>query len=284
MITLENVTFGYKRKRPLFDHFSYNLVQGGIYGLLGRNGAGKSTLLYLMSGLLLPQAGRVCFRGVEVSKRLPQTLADLFVVPEEFMLPSVKLSDFVRLHGGFYPRFSEEDFRRYLRLFEMEGDWHLGGMSMGQKKKVFISFALAANTSLLLMDEPTNGLDILGKSQFRKLMAVGMSEERTLVISTHQVKDIERLLDRVAILDGSRMLFDESVERICRKLYFTETDDRSEVERALAAVPSVRGTRVMLPNTEGRESDLNLELLFNGTLEHPAEVTALFHSLNTDVQ
>lgn len=283
MITLENVTFGYKRKCPLFDRFSYRLAQGGIYGLLGRNGAGKSTLLHLMSGLLLPSSGRVCFRGVEVGKRLPQTLADLFVVPEEFMLPPIKLSEFVRLQGCFYPRFSEEDFRHYLSLFEMEGDWHLDGMSMGQKKKVFISFALAANTSLLLMDEPTNGLDISGKSQFRKLMAAGMNEERTLVISTHQVKDIERLLDRVAILDGSRMLLDESVERICRKLYFTETDDPSEVEQALASVPSVRGTRVMLPNTEGRESDLNLELLFNGTLEHPAEVAALFHSPNTDL-
>lgn len=284
MITFENVTFGYKRKRPLFDNFSYTLAQGGVYGLLGRNGAGKSTMLHLMAGLLTPAEGHVRYRGVEVRRRLPQTQGDLFLVPEEFALPAIKLSDYVRLQGCFYPRFSAEDFRRYLRLFEMGGDWHLDRLSMGQRKKVFICFALAANTALLLMDEPTNGLDISGKSQFRKLMAAGMSEERTLVISTHQVKDIERLLDRVAILDGSRMLLDETVERICQRLYFTETDDRAEVERALAAIPSVRGTRVMLPQSGGdKESDLNLELLFSGALEHPAEMAALFHSSNTDL-
>lgn len=283
MITLENVTFGYRRKCPVFADFSCHLSQGGVYGLLGRNGAGKSTLLHLMAGLLIPGAGHVRFRDVEVSRRLPQTMAEVFIVPEEYALPPLKLADYVRLQGCFYPRFSVVDFKRYLQLFEVEYACRLDNLSMGQRKKVLISFALATHTSLLLMDEPTNGLDISGKSQFRKLMAIEGDEERTMVISTHQVKDIERLVDRVTILDGSRLLLNEPVDRICRALYFTETDDPAEVNRALSAVPSIRGTRVMVPNTDGRDSDLNLELLFNGTLEHPAEMAALFHSSNTDL-
>lgn len=276
MIKVENLAFSYKRKQTLFQDFSYTLQSGGVYGLLGRNGAGKSTLLQLMAGLLIPARGNVRFHGVEVSKRLPSLMSELFFVPEEFELPSVRLSDYVRLMSGFYPRFSEADFRKYLSVFELSEDLHLGSLSMGQRKKVFISFAIATNTAVLLMDEPTNGLDISGKRQFRKIMASGIDENRTLMISTHQVRDVERLLDRVAILEGNRMLLDESVSTICDKLYFTEVEQRDVVQDAIATMPSLRGSYVMLPNDEGRESDLNLELLYEGALAHPELISAMF--------
>ena len=276
MIKVENLAFSYKRKQTLFQDFSYTLQPGGVYGLLGRNGAGKSTLLQLMAGLLIPTRGNVRFHGVEVSKRLPSLMSELFFVPEEFELPSVSLSDYMRLMSGFYPRFSVSDFRKYLSVFELSEDIHLGSLSMGQRKKVFISFAMATNTSVLLMDEPTNGLDISGKRQFRKIMASGIDENRTLMISTHQVRDVERLLDRVAILEGNRMLLDESVSTICDKLYFTEVEQRDEVQGAIATMPSLRGSYVMLSNDEGRESDLNLELLYEGALAHPELISTMF--------
>lgn len=276
MIKVENLAFSYKWKQRLFLDFSYTLQPGGVYGLLGRNGAGKSTLLQLMAGLLIPTRGNVRFHGVEVSKRLPSLMSELFFVPEEFELPTVRLSQYLRLMSGFYPRFSEADFRKYLSVFELSEDIHLGSLSMGQRKKVFISFAMATNTSVLLMDEPTNGLDISGKRQFRKIMASGIDENRTLMISTHQVRDVERLLDRVVILEGNRMLLDESVSTICDKLYFTEVEQRDEVQNAIAAMPSLRGSYVMLPNDEGRESDLNLELLYEGSLAHPEIISAMF--------
>ena len=157
MITVENLSFTYRKsKRAVLNDFSNSFESGRVYGLLGKNGAGKSTLLYLMSGLLTPENGKVVFHDTDVRRRLPVTLQDMFLVPEEFELPSVSLVSYVELNGPFYPRFSKEEMIKYLHYFEMDIDIDLGSLSMGQKKKVFMSFALATNTSLLLMDEPTN--------------------------------------------------------------------------------------------------------------------------------
>ena len=279
MITVENLSFGYKKgKKSVLQDFSLSIGKGKICGLLGKNGAGKSTLLYLMSGLLTPAQGKVLYHGVDVRLRLPQTLNDLYLVPEEFELPSVSLEQYIKLNAPFYPRFSREDLMRNLQLFEMEGDLNLGGLSMGQKKKVLMSFALAANTSLLLMDEPTNGLDIPGKSQFRKLIVSGMTEERCVMISTHQVRDIEQLLEHVVIVDESNVLLNASVSDICEKIYFTETDNEKLVQQALCVLPSFQGNSVMLPNHNSEESDLNLELLFNGVLANRKRIYDLFNS------
>lgn len=279
MITVENLSFAYRKsKHAVLHDFSLSFKPGRVYGLLGKNGAGKSTLLYLMSGLLTPQSGKVLFHDTDVRRRLPVTLQDQFLVPEEFELPSVSLVSYVELNSPFYPRFSKEDLIKYLHYFEMDIDVNLGALSMGQKKKVFMSFALAANTSLLLMDEPTNGLDIPGKSQFRKFIASGMSDERTIVISTHQVRDIDKVLDHVLIMDESRVLLDESTSDICEKLFFVESDDREWAKTALFAIPTIQGNYLILPNEGQEESEINLELLFNATLSAPDEIARLFQT------
>ena len=242
MIEVQHVTFGYGRKKQkVLDDFSLKLEKGSVFGLLGKNGTGKSTLLYLMAGLLRPQSGKVYYRGVDVSLRYPLTLQDMFIVPEEFSLPGVSLKQYVKLNAPFYPRFSRELLNNCLRDFDMDENIHLGELSMGQKKKAFMCFALAANTSLLMMDEPSNGLDIPSKSQFRKVIATGMSEEKSVIISTHQVRDIDSLLDHVVVMDGSKVLLNESVARICEKLCFAElgmnepTDDASTSSRRYRA-------------------------------------------------
>lgn len=205
MIQLNDITFGYKRRgNPVFCHFSMNLEPDSIYGLLGKNGAGKSTLLYLMCGLLRPQSGEALFNGKSVVERRPEILEDIFIVPEEFELPPLKLSTYVKINAPFYPHFSEELLSQCLQDFELPEDINLGGLSMGQKKKAFIAFAIATNTRLLLMDEPTNGLDIPAKACFRRVVARQMREDRTIVISTHQVRDVDALLDHVAVVDHSK--------------------------------------------------------------------------------
>lgn len=165
-------------------------------------------------------------------------------------------------------------------MFELPEDIKLGELSMGQKKKALICFALATRTSWLIMDEPTNGLDIPGKSQFRKLLIREMNESCGIVISTHQVQDVEQLLDHVVILDDARVLLDASVTEICHKLYFTQTDNESETSEAYYALPSYNGHSVMLPNPENKDSEINLELLFNGTLAHPETICPLFNAEN----
>ena len=278
MLQVENISFCYRRgKKEVLHDFSLSLEKGRVYGLLGKNGAGKSTLLYLMSGLLTPKQGRVMYHDTDVRRRLPVTLQDMFLVPEEFELPAVSLISYVELNSKFYPHFSKEDMVRYLHFFEMDLDADLGALSMGQKKKVFMSFALATNTSLLLMDEPTNGLDIPGKSQFRKFIASGMSDDKTIVISTHQVRDIDKVLDHVLIMDNSRVLLDESTANICDKLLFVESDDRELAKTALYAIPSIQGNLLMLPKPEKEESEINLELLFGATLAAPQKMAEMFH-------
>ena len=279
MLQVENISFSYGRRKPeVLSDFSFSLEKGRVYGLLGKNGVGKSTLLYLMCGLLTPKHGRVMYHGVDMRRRLPETLRDVFLVPEEFDLPAVSLVQFVELNSPFYPNFSKEDMMTYLHLFEMDWNIHLGGLSMGQKKKVFMSFALATHTSLLLMDEPTNGLDIMAKSQFRKFIASGMSDERTIVISTHQVRDIDNVLDHVVIMNNSRVLLDESIVRVTERLAFVESDSPALAEEALYKLPSVQGNSLLLPNRDGVETKLNLELLFGAVLADPEKIKELFHS------
>jgi ABC-2 type transport system ATP-binding protein len=278
MLQVKNVSFSYRRgKKEVLHDFSLSLGKGGVYGLLGRNGAGKSTLLYLMSGLLIPKKGEVIYHDVNVRLRQPVTLRDMFLVPEEFDLPPISLLSYVELNSPFYPRFSKEDMVKYLHYFEMDQDVNLGALSMGQKKKVFMSFALATNTSLLIMDEPTNGLDIPGKSQFRKFIASGMTDDKTIIISTHQVRDIDRILDHVLIMDNSQVLLDESIGDICNKLLFVESDNRNLANNALFTLPSVQGNYLLLPNTDGEESEINLELLFGATLAKPEKIKRMFH-------
>lgn len=277
MLNIDNVSYSYSHKgQKVLDDFSLSLSSGGVYGLLGPNGAGKSTLLNLIIGALTPTTGSVTFDGVNTRRRLPAVLSDIFLVPEEFVLPPMSLSQYAKHYGKLYPRFSEEDMKRHLDTFEVPSDVRLDALSMGQKKKVFMSFAMACNTRVLLMDEPTNGLDIPGKSAFRRFAAGSMTDERIFLISTHQVRDVDRLLDHILIMNQSRVLLSTTVAEIQKHLKFSETDNRSIIESALHSIPSISGSSVILPNDDGNDTDLNLELLFDFVLHKPALAETMF--------
>lgn len=277
MIKVKNLTYAYSRKKwPVLRDVSLEIQPGKVYGLLGKNGVGKSTLLYLMAGLLTPMNGVVTMDGTDVRRRLPSTLADIFLMPEEVVLPSMKLEEFVKLNAPLYPRFSEEDMARNLEIFDVDRDVNLGELSMGQKKKVYMSFALACNTQVLLMDEPTNGLDIPGKEAFRRFVAGSMNDERAIVISTHQVRDLEQLLDHIVILDDAKVILDRSIPEIAEKLKFTLTDSPEVIKSALLAVPSVGGVKVVIQNEDGDETEPDVEMLFNLVVNNQGIVQYLF--------
>ncbi|MBR6979576.1 MAG: ABC transporter ATP-binding protein [Prevotella sp.] len=265
MIDIQNISFSYAgQKTKVFNNFSLQLTENNIYGLLGKNGTGKSTLLYLVSGLLRPSHGTVKVDGVESMLRRPEMLEELFIVPEEFDLPNMTLEKYVSINQPFYPRFSREVLQNCLNDFELPASLSLQSLSMGQKKKVFMSFALAAGTRLLLMDEPTNGLDIPSKVQFRRVVANNMTDDRTLIISTHQVHDVESLLDHILILSNERLLLDASVADICEQYNFEYRTPGAPVDDVLYSEPSVQGNAVITRRTADMpETPLNLELLFN---------------------
>ena len=264
MIEIKDMSFRYAGQKSLvFDHFNLRIEENKIYGLLGKNGTGKSTLLYLVAGLQRPTSGCVSVDGNDAYTRKAETLREIFLVPEEFDLPSMTLKRFVELNAPFYPRFSEERLEACLRDFELDTDLQLQSLSMGQKKKVFMSFALATNTKLLLMDEPTNGLDIPSKSQFRKTVAQNMNDDQTIIISTHQVHDVEALLDHILMLNQRELLLNASVQEITEKYVF-EYRQPNDMEGVLYAEPTLQGNAVMARRQEGQaETQVNLELLFN---------------------
>lgn len=278
MIQIKDLSYSYgKGRKAVYTDLDLSFKEGGIYGLLGKNGTGKSTLLYLICGLLRPRKGEVLFNGVNTAKRDVETLQQLFIVPEEFTLPDISLKEYVTLNAVFYPRFSMETLLKSLQDFELDDSIHLKELSMGQKKKAFMSFALATNTPLLLMDEPTNGLDIPSKSQFRKAIASNMSDDKLVIISTHQVRDIDTLLDHVTIIDGSNILLNNSVTDITTRLAFDEVEAGNQPEGTLYSQPSYRGSSIVRLNTDEEETPLNLELLFNATLAEREKIKEIFH-------
>ena len=281
MIRINNITFSYRRKADdVLTNLSLSIEPGAIYGLLGLNGEGKSTLLQLMAGVLTPNSGNITIDDIDVRLRRPSTLSKLFIVPEEFSLPEISLENYVRINAPLYPNFNRDDMERYLKEFGLNSNINLKGLSMGQKKKVFISFALAANTPVMLMDEPTNGLDIPGKSTFRKVISMAASDDRTIIISTHQVRDIDKLLDHIIVMFNHKLLLNEPISEISRRLAFVESNDAELVEKALYCQSSVAGKSLVLPNDNDDDSEVNIETLFNLAIEKPEVITQLFNHKN----
>ncbi len=278
MIEIKDLSYRYKRRRPpVLTDFNLTLQPGNVYGLLGPNGAGKSTLLYLIAGALIPASGSISVDGCCPDRRLPAMLSELMLVPEEVELPPVTLEEYVALNAPFYPRFDQETMHKCLEAFELAPSGRLTGMSMGQRKKAFISFAFACHTRVLLLDEPTNGLDIPGKAAFRSLCADLMTDDSLVVISTHQVRDLDRVIDRVLVMDTRRIIFDASIADIQERLCFETNADRSAIDDALQYIPSPGGFDVMTLNPYGAETEVNLELLFAYALHHTADLNRLFN-------
>jgi len=266
-IKLENVSFKYRGSRKeVLNNVSFEIPENRICGLLGKNGVGKSTALYLIAGLLTPKKGQITVDGRQSVKADPEMLKELFFVPEEFTLPNVQLSDYVKMNLPFYPNFSNEILYACLSDFEMSENIKLSELSMGQKKKVFMSFALATGTRILLMDEPTNGLDIPSKAQFRKAVSRSMTDDRIVIISTHQVHDVEQLLDHIIILSDQGVLLNKSTEEITDEYVF-ETRTPDNMSDVLYSEPSLQGNMVVAPIGDRQETNINLEILFNAATQ-----------------
>ncbi|MDE6808514.1 MAG: ATP-binding cassette domain-containing protein [Muribaculaceae bacterium] len=275
MIEIKNLSFSYPNRYRVFNDLSISIDKGGIYGLLGPNGQGKSTLLYLISGLLRPTSGSVTMNGTSTGKRLPSTLSEIFIVPEEFSLPAITMKEYCCINAPFYPKFSIDELTENLKAFGLDTDTNMASFSMGQKKKAFLSFALACNTSLLLLDEPTNGLDISSKADFRRFIASHMTEDRTIMVSTHQIHDVELLLDHIIMLgkDGQPVI-DCPVSIITDKLCFeTKANGNEPSATELFSRPTFGGSDIVSVRAAGLpETEINLELLYELAAAKPSVI------------
>ncbi|HMH24369.1 MAG TPA: ABC transporter ATP-binding protein [Puia sp.] len=279
MVSIRDFHFSYRRK-PVFTGLDLDLQPGHIYGLLGKNGMGKSTLLRNIAGLLFPRKGTIRALGFVPGKRQPAFLQQVFLVAEEFYLPPIRIDEWVDHGSAFYSNFDRLLFQRLIGEFGIPAGPRLDEMSYGQRKKALISFGIATHAPLLLMDEPTNGLDILSKGQFRKVIAGAVDEHKCILISTHQVKDLENLIDRVTVIDEGKILFDQSMEAIAASLHFKLSSDPAETARALYHESSFAGNAVILPNIYGEESQPDLEMLYKAIVTDGPAINAVFEKTN----
>ena len=281
MVEVEQLGFGYDRAE-LFRDVDLFLAPGRIYGLLGLNGAGKSTLLRLLTGLLFPKSGRVRALGDVPARRAPGFLSRLFVLSEELDIPRLTDREYIAVKAPFYPGFDHERMTRYLEELEIPKGRRLTSLSHGQRKKFLLSFGLASNASLLALDEPTNGLDIPSKGLFRRLVAEALTDDRIFVIATHQVRDVESLVDQLVILHEGRVLLNRSIAAIGDNLSTTFETSRPQdgagellyVERTVGGFGAVRKD----PGAGDRR--LDLELLFKAVIASPDACSEIFHAVN----
>ena len=274
MITIKKLGFSYDDHVVLKD-ISMDLQEGKIYGLLGENGVGKTTLLTLLAGLKKVDDGTLEIDGQKPFNREPSFLSNIYYLPDEVPAPRRKAIDFAIDHGQYWKNFNAQKFSEIMTVFDTDQNQRMDQMSYGQLKKTFISFALACNTKYLFMDEPTNGLDIPSKAQFRKAVSKYTSDDSTLLISTHQARDLEAIIDPIIILDRRDVLLNASLDEIAQKLYFDYTSEADPAALYQEMVPG--GNIQVLRNTTGAESKVNIEALFNAVLLHKNEIKEMFN-------
>ena len=275
MITLKELSFSYSRKKEVLDRINLEVGSGHICGLLGKNGEGKTTLLNLLSGQIFPDQGS-CLALEEIpSERNARFLQQIFLLPEEISMPEVTAIEYIKMYAPFYPTFRDDICKACVESFEINLSDRLSKMSQGQRKKVAITLALAAHTPLLLMDEPTNGLDIPSKATFRRQVASLVNDDQTVIISTHQVRDLESLIDTVLILDQRQILLNKTLNEIGEKLYFGPLLPE---EKALYSEPTPQGTIGVTAREDKEETAVSLELLFNAAITYPKEIQRIMNS------
>ena len=275
MITLKELSFSYSRKKEVLDRINLEVGSGHICGLLGKNGEGKTTLLNLLSGQIFPDQGSCLVLEEIPAERNARFLQQIFLLPEEISMPEVTAIEYIKMYAPFYPTFRDDICKACVESFEINLSDRLSKMSQGQRKKVAITLALAAHTPLLLMDEPTNGLDIPSKATFRRLVASLIDDNQTVIISTHQVRDLESLIDTVLILDQRQILLNKTLNEIGEKLYFGSLLPE---EKALYSEPTPQGTIGVTAREDKEETAVSLELLFNAAITYPKEIQRIMNS------
>ena len=253
-----------------------NLEEGRIYGLLGQNGVGKSTLLKLLSGLLKPKGGEIDINGFMPYDRVPSFLETIYYLPEDFAGADVKVDEYVKRVGSFYSGFSYDKFCRIISEFDVKKEAKFTKLSFGQQKKAIIAFALSLGTKILLMDEPSNGLDIPSKVILRRMIAENATDDQIIIISTHQVKDLENLIDPIIIMDNDGVLLNESIESIASKLSFSLETKKDDT--ALYTQPALNGYVTIRKNDGEEETQVDIEALFNCVLANKRFIKDMFNN------
>ncbi len=279
MIEANNISYIYKNGAEALVNSTFT-VGPGLYLMLGENGAGKTTLLHVLSGLLYPATGSVTINGMNVDRREPSTLGNLFFLPEAMELPAPSVNSFANLHSKFYPRFNADALAANLADFGMTGNEPFSALSFGTRHKSVLAYVLALGVDYLFLDEPANGLDIQSRHHLRRMMARSMTDESTVIVSTHTVSDLEQLFDGVMILHHGRVVLSSKTSEIARRLNFVTTVERPE--NALYMEQEMGLYHAIIPNVTGEYTEVDYRMLYS-SLFSPASamiISILNNSVN----
>ncbi len=275
MINIEKMSFNYPSQPLLFNNLDLSIQSGEIHGLLGKNGAGKTTLLKIIAGMRFPVTGSCQAFGYETRKRSPEFLKEIYFVPEEFYTPPISMKRYVDIYAKFYPNFNRESLTTYLQEFELPKKGNLSAFSYGMKKKFLISFGIATNCKILILDEPTNGLDIPSKSKLRRILASAVNNERSFIISTHQVRDIDQLIDPVLIIEDGKVLFHHTIEEINKKLSLKQVNNLP-TEGVLYSEKTLDGYSMLTERADEDSRAIDIETLFNAVINNKEKINQIF--------
>ena len=260
MITIENTSYGYKSNPLIFNNISLE-IGNGIYGLLGENGVGKTTLMHLICGLLFPKNGKCSIDGRNTAERQPEGLNRYFFLPEEMQMPTESIVSFAARHSVFYPHFNQEEFELNLEELKIDRKQKLSSISYGQQKKAMLAYAFALHTPYILLDEPTNGLDITSRQALKRIISRSMDDESTL-------------LNHLVILGKGEILLNRSLDEISNRLLFARTDILPA--ESIYSEQDLSGHFSILPNEDGEENTPDIELLYKAVLQQPEKIQSMF--------
>jgi len=267
-LNINNLHFGYEATQSIINGLSVSLTPGHIVGLLGQNGAGKTTLLKLIAGLCFPTSGEIEIFGQQPKNRDPKFLQELFFIPEDFTLPNMTIQQYAHYYGVFYPCFDKALFQRALKSFELNTQQCLPALSYGQTKMFLTAFALSTRAKLLILDEPSNGLDISNKQVWKELLLKEINEEQLVIISTHQVHDIENIIDSLLLMKEGKILINTSLMELENKLYCGFQREAPSPSTVFYSEKRSGGYAIIKENANEQPSAIDLELLFQACIKN----------------
>ena len=206
-IELRGVCYSPSKKFEIRD-LDLNVPRGSMYGFLGPNGSGKTTTMRLIMGMLRPAAGKIGVLGGQMPHDAPRLLAKIGYVPERLHLyPSLTIAEAMCYHAAFYPTYDEDWAGDLGQKFFLDPDQRLGSLSKGEMGKLMILLALAQRPELLVLDEPTDGLDPVVRREVLMAVLEYVSEQSaTVFISSHLIHELERICDWVGVMDRGRLV------------------------------------------------------------------------------
>jgi len=226
------VRFGCKR---VLEGLNLDVPSGSVTALVGPNGAGKSTLLRILVGALVPNGGRASVLGLDPAREGPRVRARAGYVPDRFEVPRwMRGRDWLRFLARFYASWSVDEEQRLLGLLQLDPSDKIADLSKGARAKLALIAALAHRPKLLLLDEPFSGLDVSARDAIATAIFGHLREEsRTVLFVSHSLSDVERLADRIAILEGGRVVRAGELETVARA-----AGGGVDLQSALRAVPA----------------------------------------------